>query len=55
MYCKWGAGAIKSNYLSFMWPPDIDILYETGNLNWYGDCPTATEGTSWGSIKALYR
>jgi len=55
MACKWGWGAVASNYFSFVSPPGPDTLYDGGNLTLMEGCPSATEPTSWGSIKALYR
>jgi hypothetical protein len=51
----WGWGAVASNYFNFVLPPDLDHLYDGGNLTLIADCPVATEPTTWGSIKALYR
>lgn len=55
MDCKWGWGALASNYFSFKMPPDLDTLNNGGNLTLMTGCASATEVSSWGSIKALYR
>jgi hypothetical protein len=55
MDCKWGWGALASNYFSFVTPPGVDTLYNGGNLTLMTGCASATRASSWGSIKALYR
>jgi hypothetical protein len=58
MDCKWGWGALASNYFSF-YPPDppgVDTLYNGANLTLTAmGCETAVEAASWGAIKALYK
>jgi hypothetical protein len=54
MDCKWGWGAIASNYFSFQETP-VDTLYNGGNLTLMPGCESSVEPTSWGSIKSLYR
>jgi hypothetical protein len=53
MDCKWGWGAIASNYFSFQVNP-VDTLYNGGNLTLMEGCESSVEPTSWGSIKSLY-
>ena len=55
MECLWGWGALASNYFSFKIPPEVDTLYNGGNLTLMTGCASAAEPSSWGSIKALYR
>ncbi len=55
MACKWGWGALASNYFSIKYPPELNRLYNGGNLTLMTGCASATEPGSWGSIKALYR
>jgi hypothetical protein len=53
---KWGWGAVASNFLSFKMPPQLDTLYNGGNLTLTSTgCETANSPASWGSVKALYR
>jgi hypothetical protein len=58
MDCKWGWGALASNYFSFFPPdpPGVDTLYDGGNLTLTATgCASSAEPASWGAIKALYR
>ncbi len=53
--CKRGAGSMQDNYISFAYLPATDAMPNgSGSVN-LSDCPSATETSSWGSIKALYR
>jgi hypothetical protein len=55
MACKWGWGAIASNYFSFVIPPGVDMLYNGADLTLMPGCSTEIRPGSWGSIKALYK
>jgi hypothetical protein len=55
MDCKWGWGALASNYFSIKVPPELDTLYNGGNLTLMAGCASSTNPSSWSSIKALYR
>ena len=54
MTCKWGWGAVASNYFSFVIPPGKDTLYNGVDLTLMA-CASGTAPSTWGSIKALYR
>jgi hypothetical protein len=52
----WGWGAVASNYFSFKMPPELDTLYNGGNLTLTSmGCQTPDSPASWGSVKALYK
>jgi hypothetical protein len=55
MACKWGWGAIASNYFSIKVPPELDTLYNGADLSLMTGCSTAVRKSTWGSIKSLYR
>lgn len=48
-----GQGSIASGNFNFVDPPGVDVLQITGQLQTY-PCPSPTEETSWGTIKAMY-
>jgi hypothetical protein len=53
---KWGWGALASNYFSFKIPPQLDSLYNGGNLTLTPmGCETANSPASWSAVKALYK
>jgi hypothetical protein len=54
MECKWGWGAVASNYFSFEETP-VDTLYNGSDLTLMSGCSSAVEPATWGSIKSLYR
>jgi hypothetical protein len=55
MDCKWGWGAVASNYFSFEEEP-VDTLYNGANLTLTSTgCNTGLEPATWGSVKSLYR
>lgn len=50
-----GGGSMQSNYMSFPFLPETDVMTScTGSLN-LEDCPVGTEASSWGRVKALYK
>jgi hypothetical protein len=55
MDCKWGWGAVASNYFSVKMPPEKDTLYNGMDITLMTGCASATEPSSWGAIKALYK
>jgi hypothetical protein len=48
-----GHGSIASGNFNFVDPPGVDVLQITGQIQTY-PCPSPTEQTSWGTIKAMY-
>lgn len=55
MDCKWGWGAVASNYFSFEEDP-VDTLYNGANLTLTPmGCESGAEPTTWSSVKSLYR
>jgi hypothetical protein len=48
-----GHGSIASGNFNFVDPPGVDVLQITGQIQTY-PCPSPTEETSWGTIKAMY-
>lgn len=48
-----GHGSIASGNFNFVDPPAVDVLQITGQLQTY-PCPSPTDETSWGTIKAMY-
>jgi hypothetical protein len=53
--CRRGFGSMQSNYMSFPFLPQIDEMPSgSGSMSLF-DCPSSTEPSSWGNIKALYR
>lgn len=55
MDCKWGWGAVASNYFSFEEDP-VDTLYNGANLTLMATgCESGAEPTTWSSVKSLYR
>jgi hypothetical protein len=53
--CRRGTGSMQNNYMSFPYLPATDEMANgSGSVNLF-DCPSATETSSWGSIKALYK
>jgi hypothetical protein len=55
MECKWGWGAIASNYFSIKMPPARDTLYDGADLTLMTGCSSDVQPSSWSSIKSLYR
>jgi len=54
MECVQGPGAISAGRFSFTYPPDVDVMNGSTNLE-FAPCPSAADPSSWGSIKSLYR
>jgi len=54
MACTDGPGAISAGRFSFTYPPDLDVMDGTANLD-LAPCASSTDQSSWGTIKALYR
>jgi len=54
MTCTEGPGAISGGRFSFTYPPDLDAMDGTANLD-LAPCASAADPSSWGNIKSLYR
>ncbi len=52
--CRRGSGSMQNNYMSFPYLPETDEMPDGSSSVNLSDCPSASEPTSWGRIKALY-